>query len=276
MHYRNLVDTHIHSDNTKDAEHSVTLICEKAIQRGLRAIAITDHCECLDYESMHYAITCRQSAFETRKAGAVFNGQLVVSSGLELGCPVRNLQAVNDVKRNNFDFLLASVHRIKGKKKSFSHLDYSREDNKPALLFKRYLDDVIETVEWNGFDVLAHLTYPLRYFPPELMVEFDPLMYKNELMYILKTLAQNGRALEINTAGNNYVTASLSGSTHPNADIVKMFKSVGGEYLTVGSDAHSAYNVGRGIEDALDIAVESGFKYVTIYQNSTPLPITII
>lgn len=275
MAYRNLVDLHIHSDNSKDAEHSVTLICEKAIERGLRAIAVTDHCECLQYDEMNYAVTCRQSAFETRKARAVFNGQLVISSGLELGCPVRNLKAVRDVKKNKFDFLLASCHQIKRRKKSLSHFDYSKAVNRPELIFKRYLDDVIEMVEWNGFDVLAHLTYPLRYFPPEKMIDFDPMMFKEEFMHILKTLADNGKALEINTAGGIYITASLKGSTHPNLEIVKMFKEVGGEYITVGSDAHSAYNVGNGIEGALDIASEAGFKYVTIYQNGTPLPIII-
>lgn len=275
MAYRNLVDLHIHSDNSKDAEHSVTLICEKAIERGLRAIAITDHCECLQYDEMNYAVTCRQSAFETRKARAVFNGQLVISSGLELGCPVRNLKAVNDVKKNNFDFLLASCHQIKRRKRSLSHFDYRKAVNSPELIFKRYLDDIIETVEWNGFDVLAHLTYPLRYFPAEKMIDFDPLMFKDEFMYIFKTLASNGKALEINTAGGIYVTATLQGSTHPNLELLKMFREVGGEYITVGSDAHSAYRVGNGIENALDMAAEAGFKYVTIYQNGTPVPVTI-
>ncbi len=275
MPYRNLVDFHIHSDNSKDAEHSTTLICEKAIERNLRAIAITDHCECLDYDAMNYAVTCRQSAFETKKARLIFNGQLVVSSGLELGCPVRNLKAVEDVKKNNFDFLLASVHRIKGKKKSFRHLDYSREGNKPQLLFKRYLDDIIETVEWNGFDVLSHLTYPLRYFPPELLMDFDPFMFKDEFYHILKTLSNNGKALEINALGGFYLTATISAKTHPCVEIVKMFKELGGEYVTVGSDAHSAYKVGEGIEDALDVAKEAGFKYVTLYQSGTPMPIAI-
>ena len=275
MAYRNLVDFHIHSDNSKDAEHSVTLICERAIERGLRAIGITDHCECLQYDEMNYAVTCRQSAFETRKAKAVFNGQLVVSSGVELGCPVRNLKAVNDVKKNNFDFLVASCHQIKRRKRSLSHFDYRKAVNSPDLIFKRYLDDIIETVEWNGFDVLAHLTYPLRYFPAEKMIDFDPLMFKEEFVHIFKTLASNGKALEINTGGGIYVTATLQGSTHPNLELLKMFRELGGEYIIVGSDAHFAYKVGNGIQGAMEMATAAGFKYVTIYQNGTPLPVTI-
>ena len=39
-------DMHIHSDNSPDGEHSGVLLCEYALKAGLRAIAITDHCEC--------------------------------------------------------------------------------------------------------------------------------------------------------------------------------------------------------------------------------------
>ena len=275
MAYRNLVELHIHSDNSKDAHHSVTLICEKAVNKGLRAIAITDHCECLDYEQHGYAINCRQSAFETKKAKLVFEGQIVVTSGVELGCPARNPAAAEDVLKNKFDFVLASVHRIKGKKKGFRTLDYSREGNKPELIFPRYLDDVIETVEWNGFDALSHLTYPLRYYPEKLLCEFDIMQFKDKIEYILKTLAKNGKGLEINTAGGEYVAKNITSGFHPCFEIVKMFKDLGGEYITVGSDAHDAYTVGNNTALAMNMAKEAGFEYITIYQKRTPILLEI-
>lgn len=271
----NLIDTHIHSDNSKDAHHSVTLICEKAIEKGLIAIAVTDHCELLEYEESNYAVTCRQSAFEVCKARAVFEGQIDVASGVELGCPTRNLEAVEDVLRNNFDFVLASVHRIKGKKKGFMGLDYSRESNAPELLISRYLDDIIETVEWNGFDSLAHLTYPLRYYPASLIENFDIMIFKDKLYYIFETLAKNGKALEINTAGKDYKIKGISSSFHPCFELVKMFKQAGGEYITIGSDAHYAENVGRKIEDAMEIAKMAGFNYMTYYKNRLPISVKI-
>lgn len=275
MSYRNLLDLHIHSDNSKDADHSVTLICEKAIERNLRAIAVTDHCECTRYEDYGHSITCRQSAFEAKKAKLIFEGQLVVASGIELGNPVRNPDAVSDVLKNNFDYVIASVHCIRGKKKSFRHLDYTREANRPEFLIPRYFNDIIETVDWNGFDSLAHLTYPVRYYPEKLLAEFRFESVADQLHYILKTLAANGKALEINTRGGEFVTADVKGFTHPYFELIKQFKELGGEYVTVGSDAHSAYDVGDGIEDAVRLAEEAGFKYITLYQNRTPLPIKI-
>ena len=275
MGYRNLVDSHIHSDNSNDAHHSVTLICEKAVDRGLRAISITDHCECLKYAEKQYGTTCRQSNFEVLKARAVFEGQLVISSGVEIGNPTRDLAATNDVLRNKFDYVVASVHRIKGKKKGFKALDYAREGNKPELLMPRYLDDIIETVDWNGFDALAHLTYPLRYFPQHLLSQYDIFSERERIEYILKTLAQNGKALEINTLGNQYETATITSGMHPCFEIVKLFKELGGQYITVGSDAHMADLVGNKISEAYDMALEAGFKYVTIYNKREPISIKI-
>lgn len=270
------IDTHIHSDNSRDAHHSVTLICEKAIQKGLESITITDHCECFEYEKYNYALTCRQSAFEARKAKQVFKGQIEVLSGVEIGSPLRDLNAVEDVLKNNYDFILGSMHIIMGKKKSFKDLDYTRQANRPEFLIKRYLDDVIEMVDWNGFDSLAHLTYPLRYYPESVLADFDIMQYKEEIEHIFKSLAKNGKALEINTSGGGYSLKGITGELHPCFEFVKLFKELGGELITIGSDAHSANDVGYRINDAIEIAKAAGFKSFAVYKNRVPTEIGIL
>lgn len=271
----NLLDLHIHSDNSRDARHSVTLICEKAVERGIRAIAITDHCECREYRKGDYPVICRQSAFETRKAMNVFEGQIAIASGVELGSPAAAPDVAGDVMKNNFDFIVASVHRLKGRQKDIRELDYTRGINRPDRVFSAYLDEIAETVEWNGFDALAHLTYPLRWFPAELAAKFSLMRYKEQIGYILQKLAKNGRALEISTAGGEYETADIKGGFHPCFEIVKMFKDAGGEFITVGSDAHSADRVGDRVSEAAEMAEEAGFKYISFYQNRIPVQITI-
>lgn len=275
MEYRSLLDMHIHSDNSSDAEHSVTLICEKAIAKGLRAIAITDHFEALDCDMHNNVITCRQSVFETKKARVVFGGQIVISVGVELGCPVRNLEMTEQILRNDYDFVLASVHRIKGKKKCLSELDYSRDGNRPDLIMTRYYDDLIETTEWNGFDALAHITYPLRYFPASQLTCYDIMQNREQLEHIFKTVINNGKAIEINTAGGEYITKGITASMHPCLEVLKLYKELGGEYVTVGSDAHNAYKVGDGVAEAYEMMKAAGYKYVTYYQKHQPMPITI-
>ncbi len=38
MMYRNFFDSHVHSDNSFDAHHSVMFLCETAIEKGLGRI----------------------------------------------------------------------------------------------------------------------------------------------------------------------------------------------------------------------------------------------
>ena len=49
--YKNIVDLHVHTDNSFDGNHSATFFCEKAEMMDLRAIAFTDHCEVDRYRS---------------------------------------------------------------------------------------------------------------------------------------------------------------------------------------------------------------------------------
>ena len=43
--YMNLFDSHVHSDNSHDGEHSITFLCENAEQKNLMGLCITDHYE---------------------------------------------------------------------------------------------------------------------------------------------------------------------------------------------------------------------------------------
>ena len=115
----------------------------------------------------------------------------------------------------------------------------------------------------------------MRYFPEEALAEFDIAKYNEQMDEILRLLAQNGKALEINTKGGGYTMLGKTYNFHPDFDIVKRFKELGGEYITVGSDAHSAHDVGRGVVEAYEMAEAAGFKYITLYQHGTPLPIKI-
>jgi histidinol-phosphatase (PHP family) len=72
--------------------------------------------------------------------------------------------------------------------------------------------------------------------------------------------------IEINTSG----LISRAKSTLPDFDVVKRYKKLGGEILTVGSDAHILKNVGKNIDKAFELAKNAGFNYITIYKNGKP------
>lgn len=271
MKYKNLMDMHTHTDNSPDAEHSAVLMCEKAFNAGLRAIAITDHCECDAYLPQRYDLSLRQSVFEGYKARAAFAGRMVIVIGVELGQPLHDLQASEKITSHNFDFILVSQHSLTTKE-DFYELDYSLEQNNPHKLLDRYFDELLMIAEWGRFDSLAHLTYPIRYITGTHGIDIDLTEYYDKIDEILKTLAHNGKALEINTSGLRQDYGELM----PTLDILKRFKALGGEYITVGSDAHTADDVGANITDGLAAAQEAGFKYITLYRDRTPIQIPFI
>ena len=75
----------------------------------------------------------------------------------------------------------------------------------------------------------------------------------------MRTLAENGKGMEINTSGMDKVGEFL-----PSYAFIKRFKELGGEIITVGSDSHDDTRVGQYIPEALQIAKEV-FGYVCTF-----------
>ena len=73
--------------------------------------------------------------------------------------------------------------------------------------------------------------------------------------------------IEINTGGLKRGMRDL----HPCTDIIKRYKSLGGEIITVGSDAHIPQNMAAHFERAEAVLKECGFKYYAIFERRTPM-----
>ncbi len=269
MSFKNRMDMHTHTDNSPDGLNGATLMCEHAVRLGLRAIAITDHCECNLYRSEKYDISARQSFFDAVKEKDIYSGFLVVSAGVELGQPMQDTAARDLALKRNYDFVLASLHNVPGLP-DFYYIDFNDPENDAETLITRYYNEIIDMCGWGGFDSLAHLSYPFRY-----LANFDTGVslcdFKPQLEVILKALADNGKALEINTSG----LRSEINDTMPPDWIVKWFKELGGEFITIGSDAHRYSDIGAGIEYGMEMALSAGFKYAALYLGREPVMITI-
>lgn len=268
MKFRYLCDNHIHTDCSRDGADPAMMMCESAARLGFYAVTITDHCECNAYYSERYDRSIRQSYFEARKASAAFNGRLGVLSGVEIGQPLQGETAAADIlDACEFDFVLASVHNVKGEK-DFFDLDYGTADIEGLL--ERYFDELSETIEWGRFDSLAHLTYPWRYLS-ERSVSFDAARWDGRIDSILKQLIAKGRALELNTSGFR----QKLGVSLPDLPVVRRYREYGGKLITIGSDAHRWADVGAGIEQGLELLRQAGFHHYTVYLKHRPkfLPI---
>lgn len=264
MNIQYLSDSHIHTDCSPDGADSAMMMCESAARLGFYAVTITDHCECNSYQTDGYDKSVRQSCYESRKAAAAFQGRLHVYSGVELGQPVQNPKAADDaLSCFRYDFVLASLHNIKGKK-DFYELDYS-EENIDSLL-GGYFDELEEMIEWGRFDSLAHLTYPWRYIVGENGIPIQTSKYLDRIDGILKNLIRNQIALEVNTSGFR----QKLGVSMPDYPVIRRYREMGGSLITLGSDAHRWADVGAGIEKGLELLRRAGFHHYTVFSGRKP------
>lgn len=264
-------DLHVHTDNSPDAKHGCTILCEAGVTVGLSTMAITDHCEVDIYESGKFELSCKQSFFEAAKAKAIFKASLNVLRGIELGQPNCDFaKADKIVGKYDYDVVLASLHNLSDRE-DFYYLDYSLPENEPYALLDRYFDGLLEICKWGNFDVLAHLTYPLRYITGKQKIEIDLSRFNDKINRIFALLVEKGKALEVNTSG----LRTDYGKTLPDLDLIKRYKALGGFRITTGSDAHCCEDVGSGIDEGIKLIKQAGFDAVTIYKCRKPYQIKL-
>ncbi len=269
--YRKIVDLHVHSDNSYDGNHSAAFICETAELKEMRAICFTDHCE-IDWcaKDSKYEKSAFQAFFEVAKAKSAFCGQILVLNGIEIGQPSYYPEIADRIiNAYKYDQVLGSIHNLRSGIDPYDVDSFTKEY--ATEMFDEYLGEIIGMLQWGNFDVLAHLTYPCRYFWQKSGIMLDLNDFKTKIDEILTLTAKSDKALEINTSGLRQPIKRLL----PEVDVVKRFKELGGKYITVGSDAHFAVELALNIEDGYDAAIAAGFDSITFFQDRTPISMKI-
>lgn len=275
-------DFHIHTDASPDGHCPPPQLAEAAIAAGLTHIAVTDHYEAqpadpslfpgegsrgwLEAAADRYeAVTARSwdNAAAVRELTA---GKLTVAIGLELGSPLDDRARTEElIARRPYDFLLASQHANPGKPDWYYLQQFPDFDIRDEL--DAYFDALLDIVAWGRFHSLAHLTYPFRYIPADRLAALRGV-WADKADAVLRGLAEKGLALEINTGGLRKPIAETS----PALPLIKRFRELGGELITVGSDAHRPAEIGTGLDVAEALAAEAGFRYITRYEQGKPYP----
>lgn len=253
-------DCHLHTDNSFDSETPAELQVARARELGIEYIALTDHCDILEWSDANIA----RSNAQAMELNARYD-DITVLRGLELGEPLQDMdETARVLGLCEYDFVLCSLHNIRGEE-DFYYLHPDRAQ--AADLVRRYFEELLEMVQWNEFDSLAHLTYPLRYITERDGVPVDMAPYQPVIREILATLAENGKALEINTSG----LRNRDGMLLPTVEYVRLFRELGGKYITLGSDAHMPEHLAVGMAEGIAAAKEAGFTAATVFVNRQPV-----
>lgn len=270
MVYAKKYDCHVHSDCSPLGMDSVMSLCEQALLRGLCGFAVTDCCDCDHLEKMQFTERVLESVYCVYKARGVYSDQLIISSGIEVSQPLDNIEKANRlIGLERFDVVLASMKKYPGGKR-LRETDYSElSENEIIALNEGYYKEVLKMVHWNNFDVLSNLAFPLRYYDPEKMPFVSLRPYEDIIEEILKSLAESGKALEVNTAG---IRCRIN-SVLPPVRYLRLFKELGGEFVTVGSGSHRADTLGSDLSEGMDLVREAGFGSYCYFNQRKPITI---
>lgn len=272
MKTQRLIDMHVHTDNSPDGVHSPMFVCEHAVGKHLGAVAFTDHCEVDTFFSQKYNSMVFHSYFECSKARAAFEGQLLVLIGLEIGQPLSNKELADKIVNDRpYDFILGSIHTPKG----YNGADIKEVPYDEIDVYKfmsEYFYELSEVANWSGCDSLAHITAPMRRIEGRHKIDFDYTKIQKATDILLKEIILNDKSLEINTSG----LRQPIGKTMPEECILRRYKELGGTRITVGSDAHTAYDVGKGLEEGIKLAKKCGFQKFTFYVKREPMEVEIL
>ena len=275
-----LVDCHTHTQYSVDSEADINLMIERACELNLAAYAVTDHCECNRwYSEEHYlnANTYRYFNFGKDFESSVnavttlkekYSGKLNLLCGVEMGQATQETDiAEKIVSDKRLDFVIGSIHQIPDTE-DFALLDYTVLGvNDLYKLAEKYMQEIYKLCKWGKMDILGHLTYFLRYFHRHLGSEFDISRFDEIIELSFRELISKGKGIEINTSGLRNANFK---ETYPSIKYVKMFRNLGGEIISIGSDAHTVEDLGSGIEDGTKLAEEAGFKYITFFKDRKP------
>lgn len=194
----------------------------------------------------------------------IYADKINVGYGVELGIQDHLTDMLKKyVKNNDFDFVIASNHLAHRKDPYYPYFFEGRSD-KDA--FKEYFESILESVtSFNDYDVIGHIDYVVRYAPnKDANFFYDD--YSEIFEVILKKIIEDGHGLEFNTKGLRY---GLRGG-NPCNEILKHFKELGGEIITIGSDAHTLNDLAWGLDKVSDILENVGFKYYTTFSKRKP------
>lgn len=209
-------------------------------------------------------IRLRELYEEIARAAKQFAGRLLVKAGAELGQPhVNTEEARKFLAEYPLDFVIGSVHNMEYDLDVY-YYDFSVLD--AGVLYDVYLDQLEELVQTGCFDVLGHLTYPLRYLYERTQQRLDLKPYMERLEALFKKIEYEGKGIELNVSG----LSKAFSETMPPMDVLKLYRQCHGEIITIGSDAHDLEHIGDHQETGQEMLRAAGFRYITVYSGRKP------
>ena len=281
-------DNHVHSRFSTDSEASMEEIIRQAKQKQLISVCFTDHMD-YDFPKEYDKRETDEPPFvfdpktyfhateELQKTFPDFN----IRTGVELGLKKEVLKkALKLTESYPFDFVIGSTHLVDNIDPYYPEFWEANGEEQGIL---RYYESTLENIKAGfDYDVYGHIDYILRYCPAvkAALKGKHPLddfytrtmsKYAEILREILSLLIKNGKGIEINTAGFKYGL----GHPNPHETLISYYKELGGELISIGSDAHTPGHLGCDFQKIPRLLNATGFSYYTEFHGRKPVQVSL-
>ena len=269
-------DMHMHTWFSTDSEACPRDMADEAVRKGLKTICFTDHFDKDDLEWGEEGIFDVDAYFvEMQKLQEEYAGKLNIRIGIELGLRTYLKDYYEELtKKYPFDFVIGSVHNVPNKKDAEGNILYTDPaaeklftDRTDKEAYRLMMETTLENVRTSDcFQTLGHLDYVVRYGKSREK-EYSYTDYADIIDEILKLLIEKEKGLEVNSAGLKYGLPFA----HPHPDVLKRYRELGGEIITIGADAHKPEHIAYDFAKAEEILKSCGFKYYTEFFEQKPV-----
>lgn len=261
-------DYQVHTDLSHDGRCTLRDQCARAERLGLDEICFTEHKDFDPADPVVNHFDYHRYADAIEAARHEFGDRLRIVMGVEIDYQrwfEDEVRAYLD--RHAFDFVLGSVHYVD--RVMLMTPEYLR-GRSAQQAYEAYYREVLASVKSGLIDAVGHLEYATRRgvaaFGP-----FDPTPFRGIVEELFGEMIERGIALEVNSAG----LRQGAGQTYPCSQHVRLYATMGGRLVTIGSDSHHPDELAHAYHQIASLVHEAGLDTYTTWRRRRPFPMTL-
>ncbi len=259
-----MYDYHTHSFFSDDCSTPMNDMIDAAWKLGIKEIAVTDHYD-PDYADQNFPFELDFSDYHKalREAKEKYKDTIKVLKGIEIGIQHGETmeKCIRTAREFDYDFIIGSFHCADGSALYETEFFDGRSAEDSYIVFYSYMLDCL--MKYKDYDVIGHFNVIDRY------AERIPSssVYMDLVKDIFKNIIADGKGIEINTSSFRY---GMGERTTPTKKMLQLYKDLGGEIITIGSDSHRPEDLGDHFKTAAEMLKAAGFRYLTTFDQRKP------
>ena len=264
-----LTDQHFHTELSHDSAAPYRDMVMAEYNAGVRHMCVTDHCDLIHWRTRRFQPECldlaRRELEAYKTCRPLLPGDLQLRMGMEMAELIHYPDLTEELTGPPWlDFILGSAH-VTMEFGDYSLADYA-DPARRDWICDIYLRDLQAVADLNYFDVMAHIGYFRRYaMRAGVDMGLTLAAHGDRIEHLLRTIIRNGKGIEINCSGLRDGCGPF-----PSEEILKLYKSLGGQIVTVGSDAHRPEDAAKCLAQGQEVLKSCGFRYVAVFTKRKP------